>query len=249
MVLEKPGEPLVERDLAAPVPSAREVLVRVLACGVCRTDLHVVDGELREPKLPLVPGHQIVGEVSEGGGEADGLAPGERVGIPWLGWTCGECRYCLSGRENLCERALFTGYTLDGGYAEFATADARYCFPLPDGDPVSQAPLLCAGLVGYRALAPVRRRRADRPLRLRWLGPHRLSGRGAPGPSRLRDHARRRRKARFRARGSAPSGPVRRTSFRRSSTPRSSSRRPARWSSPRSVPSAAAAPSSAPAST
>ena len=152
MVLDEPGKSLEFREVRAPEPQAGEVQVRVLACGVCRTDLHVVDGELSEPKLPLVPGHQIVGEVSGTGVEVEGLKPGDRVGIPWVGWTCGECRFCLSGRENLCERARFTGYTLDGGYAEFAKADARYCFPLPDGDPVSQAPLLCAGLVGYRAL-------------------------------------------------------------------------------------------------
>ncbi len=152
ILLDKPGEPLEERDVPAPEPGSGQVLVRVLACGVCRTDLHVVDGELTEPKLPLVPGHQIVGEVVEAGGETSGFDAGDRVGIPWLGWTCGECRYCASGRENLCPNALFTGYTLDGGYAELVVADARYVFPLPAGDPVAQAPLLCAGLIGYRAL-------------------------------------------------------------------------------------------------
>ena len=152
MVLEKPGAPLVRRDLPDPEPEAGELLVRVIACGVCRTDLHVVDGDLTEPKLPLIPGHQIVGDVVEAGGEAEGPAPGDRVGIPWLGWTCGECRFCTSNRENLCLSARFTGYTVDGGFAEQVTADARFAFPLPDVDPVSQAPLLCAGLVGYRAL-------------------------------------------------------------------------------------------------
>ncbi len=128
------------------MPEAREgeLLLRVAACGVCRTDLHVVDGELAQPKLPLVPGHQIVG-VDE--------ASGRRVGVPWLGWTCGECRYCTTGRENLCVRARFTGYDIDGGYAEYAVADERFCFPIPDGYPDAQAaPLLCAGLIGYRSL-------------------------------------------------------------------------------------------------
>jgi propanol-preferring alcohol dehydrogenase len=134
----------------APEPKPGQVLVEVAACGVCRTDLHVVDGELPDPKLPLVPGHQVVGRVVEAG---ERLAAGDRVGIPWLGWTCGECRYCLSGRENLCDRARFTGYQLDGGYAELIAADERFCFPLPEGDDDLQAaPLLCAGLIGYRSL-------------------------------------------------------------------------------------------------
>jgi propanol-preferring alcohol dehydrogenase len=125
----------------------------VAACGVCRTDLHIVGGELTEPKLPLVPGHQIVGRVEEVGEGVDSLATGGRVGVPWLGWTCGECRYCLSGRENLCDRARFTGYDADGGFAEAAVADARFCFPIPEGYPDLQAaPLLCAGLIGYRSL-------------------------------------------------------------------------------------------------
>jgi alcohol dehydrogenase, propanol-preferring len=144
MVLDAPGRPLREADLPVPEPGPGQVLLRVRACGVCRTDLHVVDGELPEPKLPLVPGHQIVGED---------VATGERLGVPWLGWTCGECRYCVSGRENLCDRARFTGYQLDGGYAEYAAADRRYCFALPEGYPDLQAaPLLCAGLIGYRSL-------------------------------------------------------------------------------------------------
>ena len=150
MILERPRQELTLMDLPDPEPKHGELIVRVLACGVCRTDLHVVDGDLPDPKLPLVPGHQVVGEVV--GEAAEGIEPGDRVGIPWLGWTCGECRNCRSGRENLCERALFTGYTLDGGYADALAVDARYAFGLADGDPVAQAPLLCAGLVGYRAL-------------------------------------------------------------------------------------------------
>jgi alcohol dehydrogenase, propanol-preferring len=150
MVLDSPGTPLRGTELPVPEPSAGQVLVAVDACGVCRTDLHVVDGELSDPKLPLVPGHQIVGRVVEGGSR---FAAGDRVGVPWLGWTCGECRYCLNGRENLCDRARFTGYQLDGGYAEAAVADERFCFPIPDGyDDLQAAPLLCAGLIGYRAL-------------------------------------------------------------------------------------------------
>jgi propanol-preferring alcohol dehydrogenase len=150
MVLDAPGKPLREAELPAPEAGPGQVLVAVDACGVCRTDLHVVDGELPDPKLPLVPGHQIVGRVVEGGGR---LAAGDRVGVPWLGWTCGECRYCLSGRENLCDRARFTGYQLDGGYAELAAADERFCFPVPEGyDDLQAAPLLCAGLIGYRSL-------------------------------------------------------------------------------------------------
>jgi propanol-preferring alcohol dehydrogenase len=149
MLLEQVGEPLRWRDIPVPEPRPGEALVRVHTCGVCRTDLHVVDGELPDPKLPLVPGHQIVGTVENGGR----FAPGTRVGIPWLGWTCGGCRYCRSGRENLCDRARFTGYTLDGGYAEYAAADERFCFPLPEGySDLQAAPLLCAGLIGYRSL-------------------------------------------------------------------------------------------------
>src|SRR5436853_3118304 len=150
MVLEQPRTPLAMRERPVPRPGAGEVLVRVAACGVCRTDLHVVDGELPDPNLPLVPGHQIVGRVAEAGAR---FAAGDRVGIPWLGWACGECRYCRSGRENLCDLARFTGYHLDGGYAELAVADERFCAPLGEGDDdVHAAPLLCAGLIGYRAL-------------------------------------------------------------------------------------------------
>ena len=152
IVLEIPGKPLRETELPEPEPGPGQVRVRVEACGVCRTDLHIVDGELREPKLPLVLGHQIVGVV-DAAGEGVDLAMGERVGIPWLGWTDGDCRFCRSRRENLCLRARFTGYHLDGGYAEAAVADARYCFRLPDDQPALQlAPLLCAGLIGYRSL-------------------------------------------------------------------------------------------------
>jgi alcohol dehydrogenase, propanol-preferring len=152
MVLPEPGRPLDWRQIPDPQPSTGQVRVRVHACAVCRTDLHIVDGELPHPKLPLVPGHQIVGTVDQVGDGVAGIALGDRVGIPWLGWTCGECRYCLSGRENLCDRARFSGYDLDGGYAEFTVADARFCFPIPAGYADDQAaPLLCAGLIGFRA--------------------------------------------------------------------------------------------------
>ncbi len=153
MVLTAPRRPLELRELPRPAPGPGQVQLRVRACGVCRTDLHVADGELPEPKLPLVLGHQIVAVVTELGEGVGQFAVGDRVGVPWLGWTCGHCRYCLSGRENLCDEARFTGYQLDGGYAEYAVADARYCFPIPEGYPDLQAaPLLCAGLIGYRAL-------------------------------------------------------------------------------------------------
>src|SRR5690348_9664571 len=153
MVLERQGEPLRLADLPEPSAGPGQVLLDVRACGVCRTDLRILDGELSEPKLPLVPGHQIVGVVRELGEGVDRFAPGDRVGVPWLGWTDGECRYCRSGRENLCDHARFTGYDIDGGYAEVAAADARFCFPIPNGYPDLQAaPLLCAGLIGYRAL-------------------------------------------------------------------------------------------------
>ncbi len=153
MVLERQLEPLRLAELPDPEPAPGQVLLSVAACGVCRTDLHIVDGELSEPKLPLVLGHQIVGTVIGVGDGAERFELGERVGVPWLGWTCGECRYCTSGRENLCDRARFTGYDLDGGYAELAVADERFCFPLLSGLADEQAaPLLCAGLIGYRAL-------------------------------------------------------------------------------------------------
>jgi len=153
MVLERQREPLRPAELPDPEPGPGQVLISVDACGVCRTDLHIVDGELGKPKLPLVLGHQIVGTVVAAGEGTGRFGPGERVGVPWLGWTCGECRYCTSGRENLCDRARFTGYDVDGGYAELAVADERFCFPIPHGYPDEQAaPLLCAGLIGYRAL-------------------------------------------------------------------------------------------------
>jgi propanol-preferring alcohol dehydrogenase len=153
MVLETQRSPLVSCDLPDPIPGPGQVLLRVRACGVCRTDLHVVDGELPDAKLPVVPGHQIVGTVEAVGAGTARFAPGDRVGVPWLGWTCGECRFCTTERENLCDRARFTGYQLDGGFAELTVADARFCFPVPAGYPDLQAaPLLCAGLIGYRAL-------------------------------------------------------------------------------------------------
>ena len=150
MVLIEPGRPLELRELPDPDPQPGQVLLRVRACGVCRTDLHVADGELTDPKLPLVLGHEIVGIVEKGGSR---FARGTRVGVPWLGWTCGVCEYCRAGRENLCDRARFTGYQIDGGYAELTVADERYCFPLPDRySDAEAAPLLCAGLIGARSL-------------------------------------------------------------------------------------------------
>jgi propanol-preferring alcohol dehydrogenase len=153
MLLERQREPLRAADLPDPSPGNGQLLLEVAACGVCRTDLHIVGGDLTEPKLPLVLGHQIVGRVVEAGEGAERFSAGDRVGVPWLGWTCGECRYCRSGRENLCDRARFTGYDIDGGYAELAVADERFCFPIPAGYSDEQAaPLLCAGLIGYRAM-------------------------------------------------------------------------------------------------
>ena len=152
MVLDRPGLPLAMRERETPAPGRGEVLVEIAACGVCRTDLHVVDGELPRPKLPIVPGHEIVGRVAAVGEGVTGFALGERIGVPWLGWTCGTCPYCRTERENLCDAPLFTGYTRDGGYATHAVADARYCFPLPAGlGDAEAAPLLCAGLIGWRS--------------------------------------------------------------------------------------------------
>jgi propanol-preferring alcohol dehydrogenase len=152
MVLDRPVQPLQLRDVPKPEPGRGQLLVRVSTCAVCRTDLHVVDGELPDPKLPLILGHQIVGRIEEIGDENSDFAIGDRVGIPWLGWTDGDCVYCRSGRENLCDNARFTGYTIDGGYADFTIADARYCFHLPERyDDIEVAPLLCAGLIGYRS--------------------------------------------------------------------------------------------------
>jgi alcohol dehydrogenase, propanol-preferring len=154
MVLDGPKEPLRSADVPIPGPNDGQVLIRVRACGLCRTDLHVVDGELTHPKLPLIPGHQIVGEVVETHAAVKGIRVGERVGVPWLGWTCGVCGYCLTVRENLCDQARFTGYDIDGGYAEYAVADARFCFRIDESySDVEAAPLLCAGLIGYRALS------------------------------------------------------------------------------------------------
>ena len=153
MRLLEQARPLNAGTEPTPEPGSGQVLIRVRVCAVCRTDLHVLDGELPDPKLPLVLGHQIVGTVERAGAGVETPAQGDRVGVPWLGWTCGACRYCLSGRENLCPNARFTGYTIDGGYAEFAVADARFCFPVPDGyADLQAAPLLCAGLIGYRCL-------------------------------------------------------------------------------------------------
>ena len=153
MVLDSPGDLLRVAEVPVPEPGPEQVLLRVHACAVCRTDLHVVDGELPDPKLPLIPGHQIVGTVEEVGGRVDRFAVGDWVGVPWLGYTDGSCRYCLAGRENLCDAARFTGYQIDGGYAGYAAADHRFCFPIPEGYPDLQAaPLLCAGLIGYRSL-------------------------------------------------------------------------------------------------
>ena len=152
MVLEQPGEPLVLREVPTPVAGEGQILIRVAACGVCRTDLHIVDGELTKPKLPLILGHEIVGRVVEVGDGVEGFPLGDRVGVPWLGRTDGTCRYCEKGMENLCENARFTGYTIDGGFAQYTVADARYAFHLPDAyDDLHAAPLLCAGLIGYRA--------------------------------------------------------------------------------------------------
>lgn len=152
MVLESTGKLLVNKILPLPVPSPVQVLVKVIACGVCRTDLHIIDGELENPKLPLIPGHEIVGTVVKTGNLVTGLSEGEPVGIPWLGYTCGKCRYCLSGKENLCTEAAFTGYTIDGGYAQYTAADHRYCFKLPPSFAnAAGAPLLCAGLIGFRS--------------------------------------------------------------------------------------------------
>jgi propanol-preferring alcohol dehydrogenase len=154
MVLQAPGETLRLDERSVPEPGPDQVLLKVSACGVCRTDVHVVDAELPNPKLPLIPGHEIVGTVAAVGANVTHLRPGDRIGVPWLGYTCGHCAFCRGGRENLCDYPLFTGYTLDGGYADYSVADARYCFSLPDRySDLHAAPLLCAGLIGYRALA------------------------------------------------------------------------------------------------
>ena len=153
MVLKKIKSPLQLKQLPIPQPSSQQVLIQVAACGLCRTDLHIVDGELASPKLPLIPGHQIVGRIVQCGAHADSFQTGQRVGVPWLGKTCGRCSYCLNGQENLCDNALYTGYQIDGGFAEYCVADARFIFPLPNAySDMEAAPLLCAGLIGYRSL-------------------------------------------------------------------------------------------------
>jgi len=153
MILNAPKTPLELTEIPAPIPKKGQLLIKVHACGVCRTDLHVVDGDLKEPKLPLIPGHQIVGTVLDTGQASGHFAFGDRVGVPWLGGSCGECTYCRTGRENLCDKAVYTGYQINGGFAEYCVADERFCFPIPAGYPdVQAAPLLCAGLIGYRAL-------------------------------------------------------------------------------------------------
>jgi len=152
-ILKQPGQPLSAEEILRPQPGPGEVQIEVAACGVCRTDLHIVDGELPSHKLPLVPGHEIVGRVTAVGVEVEGVALNDRVGVPWLNWTCGECAYCRGGQENLCDKARFTGYSVDGGYADYAVADARYCLPIPPAySSEAAAPLLCAGLIGFRAL-------------------------------------------------------------------------------------------------
>jgi alcohol dehydrogenase, propanol-preferring len=157
MILENTRKPLRAVEITTPKPSANEILIRVSACGVCRTDLHVLDGELPEPKLPLIPGHEIVGYVVERGKNAKRFKVGQRVGVPWLGWACGKCKYCRSGNENLCDSAVFTGYTRHGGYAEFTVADQRFCFPIKANySDANTAPLLCAGLIGFRSLSKTR---------------------------------------------------------------------------------------------
>ena len=152
MVLEQPGKPLLLREMGVPLPGANDVLIKIDTCGVCRTDLHVFDGELSHPKLPLILGHEIVGTIVKVGAAVKAFSSGDRIGVPWLGYTCGSCRYCARDQENLCEHALFTGYTRDGGYAEYTVADQRYCFRVPASyASVGAAPLLCAGLIGYRS--------------------------------------------------------------------------------------------------
>lgn len=153
MIMEKTLAPLNYVEVKKPSPNQNQILIKIAACGICRTDLHVVDGELKAPKLPLIPGHQIVGSIEEMGAGVTGFSHGQRVGVPWLGGSCGICDFCLTGRENLCDRALFTGYQIDGGFAEYCVADHRFCFPIPDGySDYQAAPLFCAGLIGYRAL-------------------------------------------------------------------------------------------------
>ena len=213
MVINAPREPLRFEERAVPAPGKGEILIRVRACGVCRTDLHVVDGELPQTRYPVIPGHEIVGEVAELGEGVEGFAKGERLGVPWLGWTCGRCRYCLAGTENLCDFARFTGCSIDGGYADYTVADQRFCFRLPAKyDDAHAAPLLCAGLIGHRAPPHGGRRRADWHLRFRRGRPH--HGAGCPTQGQhiyaFTPPATRQRSA-LRSR-SAPNGPAARTS-------------------------------------
>ena len=231
MALTRPGQGRVERrELPTPVPAPGEVLLRVSACGVCRTDLHLVDGELPLPHVPLVPGHEMVGRITAVGSAVTHLDIGMRVGVPWLGGVCGSCVYCASGQENLCRDARFTGCHRDGGYAEYAAADARFAFPLPDAyDDVHAAPLLCAGLIGHRAY---RMTGSGRRLGVYGFGAAAHSGAGRPARRsrclRLRA-TRRRRGGQLRA-DSAPRGRVARTRHRRNRSMRRSSSRPsARW--------------------
>lgn len=166
MILERQGQPLILREVEPPKPKSGELLIKVKACGVCRTDLHVVDGDLTQPGLPLIPGHQIIGEVIDSSLAEGAFKIGMRVGIPWLGYSCGECRFCSTGKENLCDNAKYTGYQINGGFAEYCTANERFCFPIPEEYPDLQAaPLLCAGLIGYRAL-----RMTDNAQRLGFYG-------------------------------------------------------------------------------
>ena len=217
MVCEGPGRPLALRTVPRPEPGPGQLLIAVRACGVCRTDLHLVDGELPDPKVPVIPGHEIVGTVAAHGPGVSAPALGTRVGVPWLGWSCGHCGYCATGRENLCADARFTGYQQDGGYAEYAIADARYVFPLPDGyDDVHAAPLLCAGLIGYRAYAMAGDARTARPLRLRRRRAPRRAGRARAGTHCVRVHPPRRpRRAGVRAKSSASIGRAAATRRRR----------------------------------
>ncbi len=213
-----------------------ELLIAVGACGVCRTDLHVVDGDLTHPKLPIVPGHEIVGRVAAIGEGVAGFSVGERVGVPWLGATCGVCSYCREGAENLCDAPVFTGYTRDGGFATHTVADARFCFPLGEsGDDAEIAPWLCAGLIGWRSLRLAGEGEATRPLRLRRRRAHPGAGGALAGPARLRLHARgRHARRRTSLARSARHGPAARTSCRPSRSTRPSFlRRSARWCRPR----------------
>ena len=241
MVLPAPGAPLQMQDCADPEPGDGEIRVRVSACGVCRTDLHVVDGELPNIQYPVIPGHEIVGRVDLVGRSVTGHRIGDRVGIPWLGYTCGVCQFCTQGLENLCDRPQFTGYTRHGGFATHTIADARYAFPLgEDGDDVSIAPLLCAGLIGWRSLVMAGDARPARHLRIRRSRTYRCPDRTLARPRRF-SHSRdpttpTRRLSRF---GSALCGPARRTrSLTLHSMPRSSTPPPDNWCPRRCAPCA-----------